>query len=130
MPQNLRFYGIFSKQEDSMKVINRIKRSQDFKKTMHDSLRKRTDEYKVFLKKNELGHMRIGISTSKTLGNAVVRARIRRQVRAFFSIYNIYNNNYDIVIVVQRGFLKKTSTENRDELLSIINTLMTKEKII
>lgn len=111
-----------------MKVINRIKRSQDFKKTMHDSLRKRTDEYKVFLKKNELGHMRIGISTSKTLGNAVVRARIRRQVRAFFSIYNIYNNNYDIVIVVQRGFLKKTSTENRDELLSIINALMTKEK--
>lgn len=109
-----------------MKVINRLKKSSDFKKTFHQSLYKRTDAYKVYLKRNSLCHLRVGISTGKTLGNAIVRARIRRQVRAFFSVYNIYGKNYDIVIVVQPGFLKKTSRENQEELLGALNVLMDK----
>lgn len=109
-----------------MKVINRLKKSSDFKNTFHQSSYKRTNAFKIYLKSNALGHLRVGISTGKVLGNAVTRARIRRQIRAFFSVYNIYGKNYDIVIVVQPGFLRQPGPENQQELLGAINALMDK----
>jgi ribonuclease P protein component len=109
-----------------MKVINRLRKSEDFKKTIHKSLYAQTDSYAIHVKENDLDHMRIGISTSKKLGNAVVRARVRRQIRSFFSVYNIYKKNYDIVIVVKGGYLNHTYLENKDALKENLDFLINK----
>lgn len=109
-----------------MKKINRLKKSSDFKKTMNYNLKARTPQYLVFVKPSELGFMRIGISVSKKVGNAVTRARVRRQIRAFFSIYNNYEKSYDIVVVTKPKFLEFSSLENKESLLSSISSLIAK----
>lgn len=109
-----------------MKRQFRICKSADFKKTIHNGESASTKAFRMSVKPNEEGHLRVGVSTSKKLGNAVVRVRVRRQVRAFFSVYNIYEKKYDIVIAVKPEFLLRPSSVNRDELLDKINMLIAK----
>ena len=109
-----------------MKKLYRLRKSSDFKKTMNRNLKVRTKSYLVFINPNKLGRMRIGISVSKKIGNAVVRAKVRRQIRAFFSIYNFYDKSYDIVIITKPAFLKCASLENKESLLNSINSLIVK----
>jgi ribonuclease P protein component len=104
----------------------RLKKSKDIKAVMNFNRISRTGSFLAFVKPNALNHLRVGITTSKKLGNAVARVRLRRQVRAFFSVYNIYEKSYDIVIVVRQGFINKSFAENRNELLNRINLLMAK----
>lgn len=109
-----------------MKRANRIRKSADFKSAIHDSFSSRTSAYLINVKPNSLGRLRVGISTSKKIGNAVTRVRVRRQIRAFFAVYKMYEKSYDIVIAAKPGFLNRTSSENRDELLKEIQALITK----
>jgi ribonuclease P protein component len=109
-----------------MKKIYRLKKSSEFKETMNYNLKARTPQYLVFVKPNKMGYMRIGISVSKKVGNAVIRVKVRRQIRAFFSIYNKYEKSYDIVIITKPKFLELSSLENKESLLSSISSLIAK----
>jgi ribonuclease P protein component len=66
--------------------------------------------------KNRVGICRVGITTSKKIGNAVERNRSRRIIRAAYqSIFNQYTlkGNYDLIFVA-RGktkYLKSTQVE-------------------
>lgn len=52
--------------------------------------------------KNRAGICRIGITTSKKIGNAVERNRSRRVIRvAYSNIENKINGNYDIIFVAR-----------------------------
>ncbi len=54
--------------------------------------------------KNRIGHMRVGVTTSKKVGNAVMRSRARRVIRsAFDSIQKsgFSVGGYDIVFVAR-----------------------------
>jgi len=61
----------------------------------------------VYAAKNRLGVFRYGITTSKKVGNAVVRSRCRRVIRAALSSYKEdiekagNNIGYDVVFVVR-----------------------------
>lgn len=51
---------------------------------------------------NQLGHPRIGLSTSRKVGNAVRRNRIRRLLReAFRLMQRDFPSGYDLVVVVR-----------------------------
>ena len=64
-----------------MKRANRIRKSADFKSAIHDSFSSRTSAYLINVKPNSLGRLRVGISTSKKIGNAVTRNRVKRRMR-------------------------------------------------
>lgn len=58
----------------------------------------------IYALKNRVGICRVGITTSKKIGNAVERNRSRRIIRAAFqSIMKTYdiNGSYDIVFVAR-----------------------------
>jgi ribonuclease P protein component len=64
----------------------------------------------IYLMKNRAGICRIGITTSKKIGNAVERNRSKRVIRAAFrSIEREINGGYDIVFVA-RGRTKYTKS--------------------
>ena len=56
-----------------MKVINRIKASDDFALAIKKGRAQRNQSYVIHIRPNEFNYVRVGISVSSKLGNAVVR---------------------------------------------------------
>lgn len=53
---------------------------------------------------NELGHLRLGLSVGRAVGNAVVRNRVKRLLReAFRRLEGRDRAGYDLVVVVRPG---------------------------
>ena len=53
---------------------------------------------------NDLGHLRLGLSVGRAVGNAVARNRIKRLLReAFRQLERTGGAGYDLVIVVRPG---------------------------
>lgn len=96
-----------------MKVVNRIKRNEDFAYTIKNGRSIRADSFTLYVSKNELNYIRVGISVSKKVGNAVCRNRIKRQIRAICDSLIDYNNSsIDLAIVVRRSYLEKDFEQN------------------
>lgn len=65
----------------------------------------------TYVVKNRAGICRIGITTSKKIGNAVQRNRARRVIRAAFLAQTPPEGGYDIVFVARTKTVYKKSTD-------------------
>ncbi|GAB6904483.1 Ribonuclease P protein component [Desulfosarcina cetonica] len=71
----------------------------------------------IIYRKNDLSNSRIGITVSKKVGNAVVRNKIKRIIREFFRKSRmLYNNNYDINIIVRKKIKNCDHSDLKKEL--------------
>lgn len=105
-----------------MKLINRIKASDDFALTIKQGKAQRDQSYVVHYRTNEFQYVRVGISVSSKLGNAVVRNHIKRQVRSMCDEVIDYNDHsLDIVIVVKPNFLNRSFDDNKLSLTKLLN---------
>ena len=104
-----------------MKIINRIKKSDDFLLTIKKGRAYRNQQYTVHVTNNSYGYTRVGLSVSSKLGNAVTRNRIKRQVRSMCDALIDYSaQSLDIVIVVRKPFLDGSFNDNK----SLLNDLL------
>ena len=104
-----------------MKAINRIKKSEDFAFAIKKGTARRNGSFVVHVIKNELGYARIGVSVSNKLGCAVIRNRIKRQMRAMAAeVVQIEQTSFDIVIVAKSGFLNHSFEENKTLLEQLL----------
>ncbi len=65
----------------------------------------------TYVVKNRAGICRIGITTSKKIGNAVQRNRARRVIREAYISQGELSGGYDIVFVARTKTVFKKSTE-------------------
>lgn len=112
-----------------MKKQNRLLNSNEFKAVMDHKKRIRTDSFTLFVKQNDLGRLRVGLSVSKKLGKAHVRVKIRRQIRACFNLLSIFDFNYDIVVIGNLGFLNHGFKENYEMLETALTKLIGKKEV-
>ncbi len=71
----------------------------------------------TYVRKNRLGITRVGITTSKKIGNAVMRNRSRRVIReAFRQLFPRVGPGYDLVFVARGKTPHKKSTEVKKQL--------------
>ena len=91
-----------------------LKNYLQFRK-VYDEKKVRADKYFVmFIRKNDLGHNRLGISVSKKTGNSVVRHRLTRLIRESFRLHeDMFSSGLDIVVTI-RGV--KTNPQIKDEI--------------
>lgn len=106
-----------------MKVKYRVKSHQDFQKVIHDNKRVSNYNFVLYFKNNDLGYSRVGISTSKKLGNAVVRSTIRRQVRAMAKELFDFSTSKEYVVIVRKGYLDNDYQQNYQSLKKLINKI-------
>lgn len=112
-----------------MKIINRIKKSDDFLLTIKKGRTYRNSVYTVHVAKNNYGYMRVGLSVSSKLGNAVIRNRIKRQVRAICdSLLNYDLLSLDVVIVVRKPFLDNSFFDNKSQLSDLLSAQVGKKQ--
>ena len=105
-----------------MKIINRIKASDDFALTIKKGKAQRNQSYVIHYRVNELMYTRVGISVSSKIGNAVVRNHIKRQIRSMCdSLIDYDKNHIDIVIVVKQSFLDRSFDDNKTSLKQLLN---------
>lgn len=102
-----------------MKKINRVKRNEDFQTIIHKKKSVVSRLFVVYYNKNDLDHFRVGISVSKKLGNAVVRNKIKRQVRSMVQEIFDPTQKKDYVVIVRNNYLYKTFDENKQDLMKL-----------
>ena len=105
-----------------MKIINRIKASDDFALTIKKGKAQRNQSFVIHYRSNELGYVRVGISVSSKLGDAVTRNHIKRQIRSMCDeLINYDKNTLDIVIIAKQDFLNRTYDDNKTSLKLLLN---------
>jgi len=104
-----------------MKIVNRIKDSEDFALTIKKGRTYRNDSFVIHIAKTDSDHTRVGVSVSTKIGNAVVRNRVKRQVRAMADSLIDYNKqSYDIVIIIRKPFLDVGFHDNKSLLSELL----------
>lgn len=107
-----------------MKKINRLLDNKDFTKVLNKGRKAKVEGCLVAVKPNKELHARIGVSVSKKVGKAVVRVRVRRQIRAMIGSFDIYSFPYDIVIIPNPSFLQQSYEQNLEKLKEALNRLL------
>ena len=104
-----------------MKVINRIKASDDFALAIKKGRAQRNQSFVIHYRPNEFTYTRVGISVSSKLGNAVVRNLIKRQIRSMLDSLIDYNSqSFDIVIIAKANFLNRSYDDNKQSLQELL----------
>ncbi len=104
-----------------MKVVNRIKKSGDFSTAIKKGNSYHSPSFVIHVRKTDNKIVRVGISASTKLGCAVVRNRIKRQVRAMCDeLIDYQKQSLDVVIIVRYKFLEKTFDDNKSLLSDIL----------
>lgn len=105
-----------------MKKIYRVKKNEEFQKILNRRKFFTCASLALYVKERsmDVGNARIGISVSKKLGNAVVRNKIKRQVRMMCQEIFDFKQKYDAIILVRQGFLKGDFHSNKKELENLV----------
>lgn len=104
-----------------MKIVNRIKDSKDFALTIKKGRTYRNDSFVIHIAKTGSDHTRVGVSVSTKIGNAVVRNRVKRQIRAMAdSLIDYSKQSYDIVIIARKPFLDEGFHDNKSLLSELL----------
>ena len=105
-----------------MKKKDIIKKSDEFTKIINNNTKLRNKYYSLFYKKND--STLFGISIPKKTGNAVVRNKIKRQIK------NIIDNNkiniqtgYNYVIIIRKEILELSYQEQEKELITLFKRI-------
>lgn len=107
-----------------MKKFNIVKKNEDFKKVIKNGRYYKNPCFVIYIYNNNLNHYRFGISVSKKLGNAVVRNKIKRQMRNIIDKYkNYYSNQLDYIIIVKKDYNMRSFNEVENNFLTILESI-------
>ena len=103
-----------------MIVKYRIKKYTEFQRVIEEGDIKKTCFFVSYTTPNNLGYSRFGISVPKKTGNAVVRNKIKRQVRSAIGQSTKFEPSIDTVLIVRKSY----DTSCFDQVLSEIKELI------
>lgn len=102
-----------------MKKQNILKKNLDFQRIIKKT---RPYKYKNFIIYKEIAkesNYHFGISVSKKIGNAVVRNKIKRQIKSILDKNN-YQKNFNCIIIIRRSILEFNYKEIEEDLIEIL----------
>lgn len=98
-----------------MKKANVLKKSTDFERMIHQNTPYKYRDYIIYFERTDASIYHFGLSVGKKIGNAVMRNRIRRQLKSIID-ENHYENGFNCIIIVGRGILKRSYQEMKENL--------------
>lgn len=106
-------------QHNKPKLITLKKRSE-FVKLSQSAKKFHSSSLIILIKPNILKHIRFGFTVSGKVGNAVVRNKVKRQIREIIrkSKYHVLDKNLDIVLIAKYQIVGKSFIEIEQEIIN------------
>ena len=103
-----------------MKNSQSLKKNADFQE-VYKSGKSFANKYLVmYVKENDLGLNRIGISVSKKVGNSVVRHRVKRLILESYRLHeDMFISGLDMVIIARATAKEKSYHEMKSAVLHL-----------
>lgn len=105
-----------------MKKEYRVKKNEDFQSIIKEKRSVANKKFVIYYKPNNT-HLRVGISVSKKLGNAVVRNKTKRQVRMMIQEVFDKKQGMDYIVIVRNQFLMNSYGDNMKDLEYLYNKI-------
>lgn len=87
-----------------MKKYEVVKKNTDFNEIINIGKYLKNDYFKIYYINNDGEYPKFGLAVSKKCGNAVVRNKIKRQLRSIIDRHkNLFSNDKNYIIMVRRG---------------------------
>ncbi len=102
-----------------MKKINIIKSNEEYNRIIKNIKPYKTKAFLIFIEKKEQEKYKFGFSISKKIGKAVIRNKIKRQLKNILD-QNIYENNFNCIIMVRKGFFDLNFIEMANSLNDVL----------
>ncbi len=107
-----------------MKKINIIKKSNEINEIINSKNTIKNKYYYIYYKENKLNRNRFCICVSKKNGNAVIRNKIKRQIKDIIDKSNlIFKTNMDYVIIVSREINNINFNIKKEKLIELISKI-------
>lgn len=99
----------------------RLLKKQEFIDAASKGKRFSTKNLTIFIKSNDIGIRRLGLSVSRKIGIAVKRNRIKRYLREFFRLNKeLFPASSDISISVKQGYSPSGYNDVKEELTAFL----------
>ncbi len=105
-----------------MKKKFRIKKTKEIDAIIKNKVRSGNKFFVIYYKENNLNHFRLAISIGRKYGIAVLRNKMKRQIRETFRTPNF--KNYDLVVVVKKEAALLTFQEIKTNLNNLFKNLI------
>ncbi len=95
----------------------RIRKNREFSKIMSCRHCISSTCFVVYYDDRKADVSRAGVSVSKKIGNAVVRNRVKRQIREMLrSLIDFGTFPKDVIVIVKKAFMDHDFAENKNDL--------------
>jgi len=112
-----------------MKKVNRVKKYREFHEILNNrNTCERGSVFIVYYKKNDFGFERYGLLVTKKNGIAVIRNKIKRQVRMMVDKVSDFTKSIDVIIVVRQRYDVNQYEENEKELTLLLSKIRSKNE--
>lgn len=104
-----------------MKKEDRIKSKIEFDKIIKTTKYIKNSLFVIHFLPKKTTTTRFGIAVGTSVGNAVVRNKLKRQTRELIKeLRNLFKNDLDYIIIVRKSCTEVTYQEMKENLISLI----------
>ncbi len=93
-----------------MKKINILQKSDDFERIIKNNKSYKYKDYIIYIEKNTDEIYHFGLSVGKKIGNAVIRNKVKRQLKSIIDKKS-YQKGFNCIIIVGKGILNRNYEE-------------------
>ena len=98
------------------------KKSNDYTKIINTNNKLKNKYFSLFYQKSD--NTLFGISIPKKIGNAVIRNKMKRQIKNIIDNNKMHiQNNYNYVIIIRKEILVLTYEEKEKELITLFKKI-------
>lgn len=103
-----------------MKVENRVKKYNEFQKVISEGNLVKSSSITLYFLENNLGYARVGISIPTKSGSAVIRNKMKRQIRAILSKELDLNIGFDLILIARKSYDINNFERTTSDIVSLL----------